>query len=388
MIYRILLVNEISPIGLSRLPEGRYVVGREVDEPDAVLVRSADIHRMVIPPSVLAVGRAGVGVNNIPVEEMSRRGVPVFNAPGANANAVKELVLTGILLAARRILPAWEFVRGLDGDAERIRETVEAEKARFVGFELPGRTLGVVGLGAVGVEVANVALALGMRVIGFDPAITVTRAWQLSSGVQQAAGLETLFADADIVTLHVPLTEETKGMVGEKLLRWIRRGGVLLNFAREDVVEHGAVRAALDDGTLAAYVTDFPISGLKDHPGVIALPHLGASTAEAEENSAAMVVESVRAYLEEGTVRHAVNFPDAALPMGDGDRLAIVNANVPGMVGLISTALAEAGVNIAEMVNASRGDLAYTLIDVDGVVPRETFDAIRGLNGVLRARLL
>lgn len=388
MPFTILTLNEISPVGLGRLPADRYSVDRAAARPDAILVRSADMNSMEIPDSVLAVGRAGVGVNNIPVAELSRRGVPVFNAPGANANAVKELVIAGMLMSARRILPAWEFVRGLDASSPRLAEEVESGKKRFVGFELPGKTLGVVGLGAVGVEVANAALSLGMRVIGFDPAISVTRAWQLSAGVQQAASLNTLCADADMVTLHVPLIESTKGMVDERLLAWMRRGAVLLNFAREGIVDESAVAAALDRGDLQAYVTDFPTGALKDHAGVIALPHLGASTAEAEENSAAMVADSVRAYLEEGVVRHSVNFPDANLPFGGGVRMAVANSNVPGMVSQISQEVANAGLNIREMLNASRGDLAYTIVDVDGPLSEGVFDRVRSIEGVLTARIL
>jgi D-3-phosphoglycerate dehydrogenase / 2-oxoglutarate reductase len=388
MTFAVRTLNEISPVGVAWLTDAGYRVGPDIEHPDAILVRSASMHDIDIPDSVSAVGRAGVGVNNIPVAEMSRRGIPVFNAPGANANAVKELVIAGMLLAARRILPAWDFVRSLDGDARQITEAVEAGKKRFVGFELPGRTLGVVGLGAIGVEVANAALALGMRVIGFDPDISVARAWQLSSGVQQAASLNTLFADADMVTLHVPLSDETSGLVGERLLTWLGPDDVLLNFARDAIVDEAAMLAALDRGDLKAYVTDFPSPLLKDHPAVVALPHLGASTAEAEENSAVMVADSVRAYLEAGVVRHSVNFPDASLPFGPGDRLSIVNANVPGMVGQISMALADADLNIIEMLNASHGDLAYTLVDVESSVPDAVFNRIRAIDGVLRARLL
>jgi D-3-phosphoglycerate dehydrogenase len=388
MTFTIRTLNNISPVGLARLPEDLYSVSADADQPDAILVRSHDMHTMEIPASLQAVGRAGVGVNNIPVPELTGRGIPVFNAPGANANAVKELVLAGLLLAARRIVRAWEFVRELDASPDELEEAVEAGKKQFVGFELPGKTLGVVGLGAVGVEVANAALGLGMRVIGFDPAISVTRAWQLSSGVQQAATIETLFADADMVTIHVPLSESTAGMIDAKLLGWLRPGGVLLNFAREQIVDEAAVEAALDEGRLLAYVTDFPTSTLKDHPAVTALPHLGASTGEAEENSAAMVAESLRRYLEEGNVTHSVNFPDAVLPLTEGDRLAIVNANVPGMVGQISTALAEAKLNIADMLNASRGEVAYTLVDIEGSVPGAIFEHIAGIEGVIRARVI
>jgi len=388
MTYRILLLNDISPAGLQRFAADRYQVGRDLDRPDAILVRSHDMHAMKIPDSVLAVARAGIGVDNIPVERFTLRGIPVFNTPGANANAVKELVIAGMLLAARRIAPAWDFVRGLQGDAAAVAAAVEQAKKQFAGFELAGRTLGVVGLGAVGAEVANAAVGLGMRVIGFDPAISVSRAWQLSSDVQQAGSLDTLFIDSDLVTLHVPLTEETRGMVGAPRLGLLREGGVLLNFARAGLVDDAALVEALDAGKLFAYVTDFPTPAVKDHPRVTALPHLGASTGEAEVSSVAMAADHLRDFLEDGVIRHSVNLPDAVLPRGAGSRIAIANANVPGVVGHVSTALAEAGLNIAEMLNTSRGEVAYTLVDVEGVTPPEVFARIAAIEGVLRARLL
>jgi len=384
---RVLTIDRVSPAAIARLAPDMFEIGPEVMAPDAVLVRSTDMHSMELPESVRAVGRAGVGVNNIPIGALSRRGVPVFNAPGANANAVKELVVAGMLLGARRIVPAWEFARGLAGDDATISAAVEAGKKRFVGFELPGRLLGVAGLGAIGVEVANAALALGCRVIGFDPALSVARAWQLSSGVRQAANLDELFRGADFVTVHVPLDDTTRGLVSAERIATMAEGAVLLNFAREQVVDAAAVVAALDRGKLSAFVTDFPTAALKDHPAVTALPHLGASTLESEENSVTMVLENLRSYFEEGTVRHSVNFPDAVVPPWHGDRLAVVNANIPGMVGRISMELAAAGLNIAEMVNASRGELAYTLVDVAGQVPEATLDTIAAMSGVLAARV-
>lgn len=388
MTYRVLLLNDISPAGLARFPADRYQVGREVDHPDAILVRSHDMHAMEVPRSVIAVARAGIGVDNIPVEDLSRRGIPVFNTPGANANAVKELVIAGLFLAARRIAPAWEFVRGLNGDAAAVAAAVEAAKKQFAGFELAGRTLGVVGLGAIGVEVANAAIALGMRVIGFDPAISVSRAWQLSSDVQQAGSLDTLFIDADLVTLHVPLTGDTRGMVDVRRLGLLREGGVLLNFARAQLVDDAALLEALDGGRLFAYVTDFPTPTVKDHPAVTALPHIGASTGEAEASSVSMAADRLRDFLEDGVIRHSVNFPEAVLPRGPGSRIAVANANVPGVVGHISTALAAAGLNISEMINGSRGEFAYTLVDIEGITPAEVFRSIAAIEGVLSARLL
>jgi D-3-phosphoglycerate dehydrogenase / 2-oxoglutarate reductase len=389
MSFRILTLNQISARGLARFPADRYQVGAAISDPDAILVRSAELHVPDVAASVRAIGRAGVGVNNIPVDDMSRRGVPVFNTPGANANAVKELVLAGLLLAARNIGAAWLFARALEGDDHAIEAAVEAGKKRFVGFELPGRTLGVVGLGAVGVEVANSALALGMKVLGYDPQLTVQRAWQLSSSTEQALSLEDLFARADAITLHVPLNEATRALVNGARLARMREGGTILNFARAAIVDEAAIVAALDAGRLHAYVCDFPKRALKDHPRVITLPHLGASTSEAEENCAVMVAEQVRDFLENGNIRNSVNYPDTVLPrVPNTTRLGVANRNVPNMVGQISTALAAHRINIADLLNKSRGEYAYTLIDADGALSEELLAEIRAIEGVLSARIL
>jgi D-3-phosphoglycerate dehydrogenase len=389
MSFKILTLNNISVKGLERLPRDRYEVASDIGNPHAVLVRSADMHDMTLPPSVLAVARAGAGVNNIPVAALSKRGIPVFNAPGANANAVKELVIAGLFLGARNICQAWEYTRGLGGDDDALEEAVEQGKKKFVGFELPGRTLGVVGLGAVGVEVANAALGLRMRVIGYDPQITVQRAWQLSSGVEQAVNLDDLFTRSDFITFHVPLTDGTRGLVNAARIRLMKQGGVLLNFARAPIVDEAAVVAALDAGKLHAYVCDFPSNRIKAHPRVVALPHLGASTGEAEENCAVMVAETLRDFLENGNVRHSVNFPEAVLPRTNSwCRIAIANDNVPNMVGQISTCLASVQLNIADLLNKSRGELAYTLIDTDDAIPPGILDRIRGIEGVLTARIV
>jgi D-3-phosphoglycerate dehydrogenase / 2-oxoglutarate reductase len=387
--FRILSLNSISVRGLERLPRERYEVASAINEPDAVLLRSADMHAMEIPPSVVAVARAGAGTNNIPVARLSKRGVPVFNAPGANANAVKELVIAGLFLAARNICQAWDYARKLQGTDEQLDVAVEAGKKKFVGYELPGRTLGVVGLGAIGVEVANAAHLLGMRVLGFDPQITVQRAWQLSSGVEQALSLDDLFSRCDMVTVHVPLLDGTRGFVNASRLRLLKSNGVILNFSRGGIVDERAVVEALDAGKLGAYICDFPTNLIKDHPKVVALPHLGASTGEAEENCAIMVADTLRDFLENGNVRNSVNFPEAVLPRTAGaTRLAIANENVPNMVGQISTALAAAKLNIADLLNKSRGELAYTLIDVDGSVPSSVTDQLRQIEGVLTVRAL
>jgi len=387
MRFRVQTLNAISPKGLERMPADRYELGDTIGRPDAILVRSADMHGLEIPASVLAVGRAGAGTNNIPVPLLTQRGVPVFNAPGANANAVKELVLAGLFLGARHIGPALDFVRTLDLAGEALDAAVEGAKKRFVGHELPGRTLGVIGLGAIGVEVANAAHLLGMHVLGYDPQITVQRAWQLSSGVEQALSLEDLFARSHAVTVHVPLAENTRGLICAKRLALMPEGGTVLNFARAGIADEPAVVAALRAGSLGAYVCDFPSEGTRGVAGVVALPHLGASTSEAEENCAMMVSDTVRDFLEHGNIRHSVNFPEAALPRVPAtSRIAIANSNVPNMVGQISTRLAEAGLNIADLLNKSRGEVAYTLIDIDGRVPAGLIGRIASIQGVLSVR--
>jgi len=387
--FRILTLNNISVRGLERLPRDRYELASEIGNPHAVLLRSADMHKMSIPASVLAVARAGAGTNNIPVAELSRRGVPVFNAPGANANAVKELVLAGLFLAARNICQAWDYARQLAGDDRGIDSAVEQGKKNFIGFELPGRTLGVIGLGAIGVEVCNSAQSLGMKVLGYDPQITVARAWQLSSSVQQALSLDDLFARSDIISVHVPMLEATRGLVNGTRLRLMRPGGAVLNFARAAIINEAELAAELDRGQLHAYICDFPTNALKNHPRAVTLPHLGASTVEAEDNCAVMVADTLREFLEQGHIRHCVNFPDAALPRAAGSiRLAIANANVPNMVGQISTCLASAQLNIAELLNRSLGEYAYTLIDAEGVADEALLQRIRGIDGVLSARLV
>ncbi|MEJ2687591.1 MAG: phosphoglycerate dehydrogenase [Gammaproteobacteria bacterium] len=386
--YKILTLNNISVAGLERLPREQYEISSEFQHPDGVLLRSFNMHDMELPDSVKAVGRAGAGVNNIPVAKLSGRGIPVFNAPGANANAVKELVVTGMLLAARNICQAWDFARGLQGDDEAISKQVEAGKKQFVGFELPGRTLGVIGLGAIGVQVANAARALGMKVIGHDPDITVQRAWELSADVRKATSVDDLLSQADFVTFHVPLVDSTRRMINADRLRLMKDGVVLLNFSRNGILDDEAVCAALDEGKVYSYVCDFPSNLLKDHPRAVTLPHLGASTREAEENCAVMVAEQVRDYLETGNVKNSVNFPEVFMPRKGGHRLAVVNANVPNLLGQISTTLADAGLNIVDMLNKSRHQLAYTLVDVESQIPQECVDQIAAIEGVLAVRTL
>ncbi len=385
---RVLVLNQISESGLARLPAPAYLVGSDVDSPDAILLRSADLHGATIPRSVRAIARAGAGTNNIPVAQMSARGVPVFNAPGANANAVKELVLAGMLLAARNLPEALRFVDGIDADCADIETLVEQRKKAFSGFELAGQTLAVIGLGRIGCLVADAAIRLGMDVIGYDPEITVDAAWSLPSQVRKAHSVGEALRAARFVSLHVPLLAATRRLIAAESLRNVQPGTVLLNFSREGVVDEPAVLAALDEGRLLRYVCDFPSAAVDAHERAIALPHLGASTREAEENCARMVADQLRDYLENGNVRNAVNFPDTFAPRESAFRVVIANANVPNMLGQISTAMAHADLNINNMLNKSRGDMAYTIVDVDSPVSDEAIASIVHIDGVLSVQYL
>ena len=386
--FRIRVLNRISPRGLERLPPPRYLVGADVDRPHALLLRSADLHRAELPDSLLAVARAGAGTNNIPVAALSARGIPVFNAPGGNANAVKELVLAGMLMAARNLPPAQRFVETLEAGDPGLEATVEEGKKAFAGRELAGQVLGVVGLGKVGCLVADAAIKLGMEVLGHDPHITVDAAWSLPSQVRRANSVAEVLKGSAFVTLHVPLLEATRHLVGADNLRLLRPGAVLLNFSREGVVDDHAVVQALEDGRLGWYVCDFPNPAILGQPRVLALPHLGASTGEAEDNCAVMVADELRDFLEHGQIACAVNFPEVRMDRESPWRVAIANANVPNMVGQISTAMARAGLNIHNMVNKSRGDMAYTLVDVDSPVGAPVLDTLRSIEGVLAVRYL
>jgi len=384
--FRILTLNQISSHGLHRFPSARYTVGKAVEEPDAIIVRSHDMHAMTVPASVKAIGRAGAGTNNIPVAEMSKRGVPVFNAPGANANAVKELVLTALLIGARNVVPAIRYVEKLDPKAADLEARVEDGKKQFGGIELPHRTLGIVGLGAIGGLVADTAIKLGMKAIGFDPEITVDAAWRLPASVRKANSIDEVVKHADFLTLHVPLLPVTRHLIDARRLALAKPGAVLLNFARDAIVDEEAVIAALRAQKLKAYITDFPSARLIGEPGVIALPHLGASTAEAEDNSAVMVVDQVREFLEQGTIVNAVNFPHVEMEREVPHRVAIANANVPNMLGQISSTMAGAGLNIHTMVNRSRGEMAYTLVDTDSPVADKVIASLAAIAGVLSVR--
>jgi D-3-phosphoglycerate dehydrogenase / 2-oxoglutarate reductase len=385
---QIQVLNKIASVGTKRFPAENYEVSAEVTKPDAILVRSAKMHDMEIPASVQAIGRAGAGTNNIPIADMSKRGVVVFNTPGANANAVKELVLAGMLMAARNIGPAMKFVSGLQGDDATLSVTVEDGKKNFVGIEIPGRTLGILGLGAVGGMVADTALKLGMKVLGYDPEITVDAAWRLSSEVKRVLSVDDLFKHSDFITLHVPLIDATRHLVNAERIAMMKHGAVLINFAREGVIDEQAVIDGLDSKKLRAYVCDFPTARMKSHPGVVALPHLGASTQEAEDNCAVMVVDQVREFLDNGNITNSVNFPAVNMPREAAHRVAVASANIPNMVGQISTAMADAGINIHNMVNKSRGDIAYTMLDLDSPAAETALAKIRAIAGVMTVRVL
>lgn len=387
--YKILTLNNISVAGLEKLPREDYEIASEIQHPDAILLRSFKMHDMEIPESLKAVGRAGAGVNNIPVDKMSGLGIPVFNAPGANANAVKELVIAGMLLACRNIAQGWDFARNLQGDDAEIGKQTEAGKKNYGGFELPGRTLGVVGLGAIGVKVANAAIALGMNVIGFDPGITVKGAWSLDAAVKQANSIDDLVSKVDFITFHVPLIDATKEMINAERLANMKDNVVILNFARNGIIDDQAVSDAIKSGKVYAYVCDFPSNLLKQHERVITLPHLGASTKEAEDNCAIMVADEVSDYLENGNISNSVNFPEVVMPRAEGThRLTVVNANVPNMLGQISSDLADAGLNIIDMLNKSRGDIAYTVVDVNKEIPETLVKELDGIEGVLAVRTI
>ncbi len=386
---KILTLNNISVAGLEKFPRDNYEIASEIQNPDAILLRSYKMHDMEIPDSLKAVGRAGTGVNNIPVDKMSAKGIPVFNAPGANANAVKELIVAGMLMSARHIGPAWEFAKNLEGTDEEIAKQAEAGKKKFAGFELPGKTLGVVGLGAIGRAVAKVAEDLGMKVIGFDPGLTVEGAWMLSSSVQQASSFDAMLPEIDFLTFHVPLVDATRNMLNAERIKQLKAGATVLNFARDGIIDDNAMAEALKSGHLYGYVNDFANNALRDVPNVVCLPHLGASTQDAEDNCAIIVSQNVKDYLENGNIRLSVNFPEVNMPRSQGCyRITIANSNQPNMLGQISSTLADAGLNIADMVNKSKGDLAYTIVDVNNEVTDEVVDKLRSIDGVLAVRVL
>ena len=380
------VLNNISPLGLEKFQKEFYNISKSNENPDAILVRSAKMHDMEIGDSLKAIGRAGAGVNNIPLKQMSDKGVVVFNTPGANANAVKELVISSMLLASRNICQAWEYVNKLP--LEDLKTTVEDGKKQYSGSELPGKTLGIVGLGAIGVEIANAASMLGMDVIGYDPSISKKNAWKISSEVQEALSLEELFSKSDFVSFHVPLVDATKNLLDAKRIALLPEGCDAINMSRDGIVDEEELIKSLDSGKVKYYVTDFPIDEKKNHDRVIALPHLGASTSEAEENCAIMIAKQVKDYLEHGNIVNSVNFPDSKMPRAGEERLAIAHRNIPNMVRQITKAIAEEEANIVDMLNKSRGDFAYTLIDIEKEIPNSVIENIKRVEGILKVRAL
>ncbi len=386
--YKILTLNNISEKGLVKLPTDSYTISDDEASPDAIILRSYKMHDMEIPSSLKAVGRAGAGVNNIPLDKMSSAGVPVFNAPGANANAVKELVVASLFMAARNISQAIQYTESLEGEDAEVSKMVEAGKKKYAGYELPGKTIGVVGLGAIGRMVANTCIDLGMKVVGFDPGLTVDGAWHLSSKITRANSVDEILSTVDFLTVHVPLIDATRDLINADNVGKMKDTAVVINLARGGIVNDEAVCDAIDAGKLATYVTDFPNNRTKKTPAVIGLPHLGASTGEAEDNCAIMVAEQVKDYLETGNIVNSVNFPNVSMPRGTDHRLVVCNANVPNMVGQISTIMADANLNINDMINQSRGDLAYTIVDVDSQIPQSVVDTIKSLEGIMIARAI
>lgn len=387
--FKIQVLNPIAAVGLNQLPQELYAMGADVSDPDAILLRSYQLSAANIPNSVKVIGRAGAGTNNIPVAELTKRGIPVFNTPGANANAVRELVIAGMLLSSRHICQAWQYVNGLQSQGDALEKEIEQNKKQFAGSELMGKTLGVIGLGSIGVKVANTAVSLGMRVIGYDPAITVKNAWELSANVQQEHMLNALLSEADFITFHVPLIEQTKNLLNKARIQLLKKNAVILNFSREGIVDNNALIEALNEKKINSYICDFPNANLKQHPRVICLPHLGASTKEAEDNCAIMIVKQVRDYLENGSITYSVNFPAVDAPANySGTRLTITNANIPNMVAQISTVLATAQLNIASLLNQSRDEIAYTVIDVEQAVNDTVLNEIAKIVGVLQVRKL
>ncbi|WP_350282041.1 3-phosphoglycerate dehydrogenase family protein [Nitrosomonas sp.] len=387
-ITRILTLNSIAQVGLKRFPPHLFQIGSDITDPDVILVRSHNMHDMEISESVIAIGRAGAGTNNIPVNQMSARGIPVFNTPGANANAVRELVLAGMLMASRNLIPALRFVETLEGDDQSLNLQVEAGKKQFSGLELPGRTLGVIGLGKIGRQVADVAIKLGMKVFGYDPKITIDSAWSLPAEVQKATQIEDLVRRSQFISLHVPLNDSTRHLINDALISCMQKNTILLNFSRDAIVDEDAVLTGIKSGVIRYYVCDFPGRKLQQQQAVVTLPHLGASTREAEENCAMMIADQIMDYVTNGNISYTVNFPDVVMERGTPYRLAVANANVPNLLGQISTCMADVGLNIHNMVNKSRGEMAYTLVDTDRAIPQETIDAIVRITGVLMVRYL
>jgi len=386
--FRIQTLNKISSVGLQRLSMDTYEVASEFSSPDAILVRSAKMHDMQFPSSLKAIGRAGAGVNNIPLDLCTEKGIVVFNTPGANANAVKELVIAAMLLSSRNLGEGINWAKTLIGEGEEVPKLVEKGKSNFVGPELYGKTLGVIGLGAIGMLVANAGEALGMRVVGFDPYISIDSAWSLSKNVEKALSLDHLLDESDYISLHIPLLDTTKGFINKDKFSIMKDGVRIMNFARGGLVNVEDLFAAFDSGKVETFVTDFPDEELLKHDKVIGIPHLGASTPESESNCAVMAVDQVSDFLENGNIKNSVNFPNTGMPRNGGNRLIIANKNIPRMVGNITTVLADENINIADMLNKNRGDIAYNIIDIDGGISEDQIQKIRDIDGIIMVRLL
>lgn len=391
--YKIRTLNSISESGLNILPKENFIISNQMDNPDGIILRSFDMHQMEIPKSLFAISRAGAGTNNIPIDECSKRGIVVFNTPGANANAVKELVLTSILISSRKIVSGIEWVKTLK-EEKNIEKEVEAGKKAFVGPEIFGKTLGVIGLGAIGVEVANAAENLGMNVIGYDPFLSIDAAWHLSSSVKKAGSIEDIVKNSDYITIHVPLNENTKGIYNEQLVKVTKRGARLLNLARGELVDLEALKFALENEIISCYVTDFPNEEVLKLKNVIAMPHIGASTPESEENCAIMAANEIKEFLEYGNIKNSVNFPNCTIPYTGRTRVSIAHKNMPNMIGPITTAFAKHKINIDNMINKSKGAWAYTLIVTDDFTQQQKMEAqvlikdLRDIDGVANARII
>ncbi len=388
--YKVKTFNNIADVGLQQFDSGKFEVGADVEAADAILLRSHKLSTDEIGSGVKAIGRAGAGVNNVPVDWCTEQGIPVFNAPGANANAVKELVLAGLLLGSRGIFQGMRYVDTLAGldDADEMNTRLEKEKKSFKGSELIGKTLGVVGLGAIGSQVANMALDIGMKVVGYDPAISIEAAWRLSSSVSKMDSLEALLSRSDYITLHLPVLDATRNLINAERLAGTKAGAKLLNFARAEIVDSDAIVASLDSGHLGAYIADFPKPGLIGHSKVFLMPHIGASTEEAEENCAVMAASQLIDYLENGNIVNSVNFPQLSLERSSGYRLAICNRNIKNMLGSITSILAEHDINVIDLLNKSRDDIAYNLIDVETLPGSQVIDQLREIDGIVNVRLV
>ena len=386
--YKIQTLNKIAACGLERLPRDNYETASEIGHPDGILVRSQEMHNLEFPTSLLAIARAGAGTNNIPIAKATEKGIVVFNTPGANANAVKELVLAAMLLSSRRIYQGLAWSQSLKGKGDEVPELVEKGKAQFVGPEIEGKTLGVIGLGAIGVMIANAANALGVKVIGYDPYISVEAAWKMNTAVRKAPSLDALVAESDYITIHVPLTPETKGLFNKERLARTKKGARIINLSRSGLVDNTALKAELASGRLGGYVTDFPEEDLLGVDNILASPHLGASTPEAEDNCAIMAADQMREYLERGNIKNSVNFPAAEMAPTGKTRVTIANKNVPNMVGQITAVLAKHGLNIEDMLNKNRGEVAYNIIDIGGDTPKTLKEELEKIDGVLLVRVI